>query len=376
MLIRTVTKNIENQFFKGKAILLFGARQTGKTTLIKELLEKQNQQYLELNGDEPDVRLLLENAGSARLKAIVGKSKIVFIDEAQRIKDIGLVLKLFTDQLKDVQVIASGSSAFELANKTNEPLTGRKYEHKLFPFSFDELSSHSNLLEERRAIEQRLVFGSYPEIVKNPADAKERLKLLAGSYLYKDILSLGIINKPAVLENILKALALQIGSEVSYLEIAQLIGVDKSTVEKYIDLLEKTFVIFKLPAYSKNVRNELKKSKKIYFYDVGIRNAVINNFNLLPLRTDIGALWENYLISERYKFLSNSGYDPAFYFWRTTQQQEIDYLEESADGLQAFEFKWNPKQKYRFTKVFTGAYPDCKTTLVNQENYDRFLLEY
>jgi hypothetical protein len=232
---------------------------------------------------------------------------------------------------------------------------------------------HHGLLEEKRLLEHRLIFGYYPEIVTKPGEEKELLKLLSGSYLYKDLLTLELVKKPAKLEKIVKALALQIGSEVTYHEIGQLVGADNETIEKYIDLLEKAFVVFRLPAFSRNVRNEIKKGKKVYFYDNGIRNAVINNFSAAHTRSDVGALWENLIISERMKYLHYSGADASRYFWRTTMQQEIDYVEEINGKLSAFEFKWNPKTKTRFSKTFTNAYPGTSTKLISPENFESFL---
>jgi predicted AAA+ superfamily ATPase len=284
-----------------------------------------------------------------------------------------LTIKLFTDQIKQVQVIATGSSSFELAANINEPLTGRKFEFMLFPFSFTEMAQHHGFLEEQRLLEHRLIYGYYPEIVTHAGQEKKLLKLLANSYLYKDLLALGAVSKPALLEKIVRALALQLGSEVHYQEIAQLVGADNQTVEKYIDLLEKSFVVFRLPAYSRNVRNEIKKGKKIYFYDNGIRNAVIGTFSFLQNRTDKGALWENFLISERRKYLTYQDIDAHCYFWRTTQQQEIDYLEEREGKLYAYEFKWNPASKPRFPKTFLHNYSVAETQLIHTKNFESFL---
>lgn len=373
MINRTIQKSIENRLFKGKAILLFGPRQTGKSTLINNMLRNYSDKCLFLNGDESDVRELLTNTNSTQLRSLSGNNQIVFIDEAQRIVNIGITLKLFTDQLKNIQVIATGSSAFELSSQVNEPLTGRKYEFMLFPLSFGEMVQHHGLLEEKRLLEHRMIFGYYPEIVTSQGQEKELLKLLANSYLYKDLLNLEQIKKPVILEKLLKALALQVGNEVSYLELAQTIGADKGTVEKYIDLLEKAFVLFRLPALSRNVRNEIKKSKKIYFYDCGIRNAIINNFNPLSSRTDTGALWENYFIAERLKYLHYQEADSTLYFWRTTQQQEIDLIEETSKGLSAFECKWNPRAKAKFPHTFTDNYPGTKTNLATPANLEKFL---
>lgn len=374
MISRQLKKTIRNRFFKGKAILLFGARQCGKSTLVETLLQEQNEDWLYMNGDDADVREMLTDTTATKLRAITGNRKIVFIDEAQRINDIGLTLKLFTDQLKGVQVIATGSSAFELAGKVNEPLTGRKYEFTLYPLSFGEMAAHHGLLQEKRLIEQRMIYGYYPEIVTQAGEEKELLKLLADSYLYKDLLILEQVKKPMLLEKMVKALALQVGSEISFQELAQITGCDNKTVDKYIDLLEKAYVIFRLPAFSRNVRNEIKKGKKIYFYDCGIRNAVINNFSPLPSRTDTGALWENFVIAERMKYLRYNNADTAQYFWRTTQQQEIDLVEELNGKLSAFEFKWNNKGKTRFPQTFTDNYPGTKTFVVSPGNAEEFLM--
>ena len=374
MIEREIEKQIENRLFKGKAILVFGPRQVGKTTSIHSILEKNNQKCLFLNGDEADVRETLENTTSTNLSLLFGEHKIIFIDETQRINGIGITLKLITDVLKDVQVIATGSSAFDLANETQEPLTGRKYEFQMLPISFQEMVTNNGLLEEKRLLEQRMIYGYYPEIVVKPNDAAENLKLLSNSYLYKDLLNLEQIKKPALLGKILKSLALQVGSEVSYNEISQLVNGDFHTVEKYIDLLEKAFVIFTLPAYSRNVRNEIKKGRKIYFYDNGVRNAIINNFNPLSSRSDTGALWENFLISERMKYLNSNKLEAWKYFWRTTAQQEIDYLEELDGKMTAYEFKWNPNKTAKFPKTFTNAYPEAEVKLITLKNFEEFVL--
>ena len=373
MIDRIIEKAILDKLFKGKAILIFGARQVGKTTLINKIAGEINEQTLVLNGDEPDVRELLSNATSRKLKAYFGNNKLVIIDEAQGIKDIGITLKLISDQLKDIQIVATGSSAFELADKTAESLTGRKYEFKLYPLSFGELVAQYGLLEEKRVLEHRMIFGYYPEIVNNEILAKEHLKLIAGSYLYKDILMLGKIKKTFLLEKILRALALQVGNEVSFNEIGNMVQAKGETVEKYIDLLEKAYIIFRLPAFSRNVRNEIKKGKKIYFCDNGIRNAIIGSFDPIEKRTDTGALWENFVVSERMKFLRHSGIDTTMYFWRTTQQQEIDLIEEAESMLSAYEIKWQ-KRKVRFSRTFLNAYPDCKMHIIMKDNVEDFLL--
>lgn len=372
MIKRDLVKHIETLFFRGKAILLFGPRQAGKSTLIEELLK--DKEHLYFNGDDADAREILTNTSATKLKGIVGSHKIVFIDEAQRIHNIGITLKLFTDRIKNVQVIASGSSAFELNNSVNEPLTGRKYEFMLYPLSFAEMVQHNGLLDEKRLLEQRLVLGYYPEIVTKPSEAKVLLKSLTNSYLYKDLLTLERLKKPVLLEKLLKALALQVGSEVNFHELSQIVGSDSKTIDKYIDLLEKAFVLFRIPAYSKNVRNEIKKGKKIYFYDCGIRNAIIGDLNPLNNRTDTGALWENFVIAERIKMLTYHNREVKHYFWRTTQQQEIDLIEEESNKLTAIEIKWSRKQKAKFATTFTDNYPKTKTKVVNYDNIEEFLL--
>jgi predicted AAA+ superfamily ATPase len=370
MIPRILRSSLEKRIFKGKALLLFGARQTGKSTLVGAFLSGLGQEWLSLNGDDADVRDALSNTTAAKVRAIIGNKKIVLIDEAQRIENIGLTLKLITDQIRDVQVIATGSSSFELSSQVNEPLTGRKYEFMLYPLSFEEMVNHHGLLEEKRLIEHRMIYGYYPEIVTNPGEEKERLKLLAGSYLFKDLLMLEQIKKPALLEKLLNALALQVGSEVNYTEIGQLIGSDRKTVEKYIDLLEKAFVVFQLPALSRNVRNEIKKGKKVYFYDCGMRNAIINNFKPLSTRSDTGALWENFIIVERMKHLRYAEKEAKHYFWRTTQQQEIDLVEEKDERLTALEFKWNKTAKAKIPQTFIENYPGSGTMIISPDNIE------
>lgn len=328
---------------------------------------------LRLNGDDADTREAFLKPNATLIERIIGDHEVVFIDEAQRIQDVGLVIKIIVDRFKHVQVIATGSSSFELAGNINEPLTGRRYEMQLLPVSYAELVKYTDYLTEQRLLEQRLIYGSYPEIATDPVNAEKHLKLIANSYLYKDLLVLEQVKKPVLLEKIVKAIALQVGSEVSVTEIGRLVQADNKTVEKYIDLLEKAFVLFTVPAFSGNVRNEIKKGRKIYFYDNGIINAVINNFNPIKNRNDVGALWENYLISERKKFLNANELDAKIYFWRTTQQQEVDYIEEIKGNLRAIEFKWNSEASARFPSTFLTNYPKVKATLVTPANRDQFL---
>lgn len=371
---RILSKNLISKLHSGKILILYGPRQCGKTTLLKMLVESQNLSYVWFNGDEPDVRVMLPNKTSTELKRLIGDKKLLIIDEAQRIENIGITLKLISDNMPDLITIASGSSSFELANTVKEPLTGRKIEYTLLPFSTAELVAESNNFEEKRLVENRLIYGFYPDVVSSGEDSKDILMQLADSYLYKDILIWEKIQKSERLDKLLQALAFQVGSQVSYNEIGQIVGLNSETVEKYVILLERAFVIFRLPAFSRNLRNELKKTRKIYFYDNGIRNAVIKNFAPIDLRNDLGALWENFCISERIKRNLFSGYKPNCYFWRTTQQQEIDYIEEFDGQIKTFEFKYNPKSKARMPLTFAKTYPNHEFNVITPENYQDWLL--
>lgn len=375
MVRRELTDNLINACFKNKVIILLGARQVGKTTLLKEVVRTINVPSTWLNADEADILEAFSSAvTSSQLIQLIGpNSQLVIIDEAQQIPDIGKKLKLIYDNRPDIQVIATGSSAFDLQHQTAEPLTGRKKTFHLYPISYQETVMDSSTLEAKRFLDTRLTYGLYPEVVNNPGQEKEILIEIAQSYLYKDVLQMDSIRKPSHLEKLLKALAFQVGSEVSYHELAQTIGnIDTATVEKYLDLLEKAFVIFKLPAFSRNLRNEIKKGKKYYFYDNGIRNVLISNFSIPDMRQDKGALWENFLISERIKYNSYTGRFVNSYFWRTHDQAEIDYIEESDGILHAFEFKWKD-QKVRFPASFLQAYPDHETAVIIKQNFEGFL---
>ncbi len=374
MIERTQAGKLKSLIGSNKAITLMGARQVGKSTLIHSLLDSDDK-VLWLNGDDDDVRELFKNINSTRLKAIIGDKQIIVIDEAQRIHDIGLRIKLITDQIPGVQVIATGSSSFELSSKINESLAGRKRELKLFPLTFSEMVGHTSFLEEQRMLSHRMIYGYYPEAVTTPSEEKDILKELTESYLYKDLLSIDGIHKANVLVRLLKALSLQIGHQVSYNELGVLLGIDSKTVEKYISILEKSYIIFRLGSFSRNLRNELKTSRKIYFWDLGIRNAVIGNFSSLENRPDCGALWENFVISER---LKNNEYNSAFtqsYFWRTKDQSEIDYVEEADGAMAAFEFKWNSfKSGAKCPDSFAKAYPGATFKVITPDNIEEFLL--
>ena len=371
MIDRELRQSIENKLFKGKAIIITGARQTGKTTLVHRVLDDQNN-IVHLNCDEPVVRESLTNANLADLQRVIGQNKIVFIDEAQRVKNIGLTLKLITDNIKEVQLIVTGSSSLDLANEINEPLTGRKWEFQLFPISWGEFVAYRGFLKAKSELNQRIIYGMYPDVINHPGDENEVLLQLSDSYLYKDLLAFKGIRKPDLLEKLLQALSLQIGSEVSYNELSKLLQVDKNTVAKYIDLLEKTFVVFSVPSFSKNMRKEISKGKKIYFYDCGIRNAVISNFNNLELRTDKGPLWENFLMSERLKSLRYAGKRAKMHFWRTTDQREIDYIETETDSIRAWEMKWNPNAKTKTVSAFEKSYK-TDIEILTPDNFSDFL---
>ena len=368
MIERKLKEVINGRLFTGKAIILIGARQVGKTTLLKELTGEMNN-VLWLNGDEMETRNLLQEVSVEKFRSLIGSRRIMVVDEAQRIENIGLKMKLITDQLPEVQLILTGSSSLDLANRINEPLTGRKWEYTMFPLSFGEMSAHTSIFEELKHLTIRLVYGYYPDVVTHPGDEREILQQITESYLYKDILEWEHIRKSDKLVALLKSLAFQVGSEVSLNELARQVELDKNTVEKYLQLLEQTQVIFRLSSLSRNLRNELKNSRKIYFYDNGIRNALISDFKDVSMRGDIGALWENWMISE---LIKKRHYDRRFvnrYFWRTTGQQEVDYIEEADGRLTAYEFKWNSQKKAKLSQTFAKAYPDTDFIVVNRDNF-------
>ena len=374
MISRQLEDKIRDWIGKGKAIILIGPRQVGKTTLVRQITQSLDKDTLWLTGDDPAARAMLENISLARLKTVIGRNEVVVVDEAQRFHNVGLTLKLVTDHLPEVLLLVTGSSSLDLAAETKESLVGRKFEYRLFPLSFVEMSAHHGYLTERSLLEHRIVYGYYPEVVKNePSLAQRILNELSEGLMYKDLLALDQLKKPSLLVKLLQALALQLGSEVSYNEVAQLIGADPQTVERYIDLLEQSFVLFRLPSLSRNARNEIKKGRKVYFYDNGIRNSIISNFNPLALRQDTGALWENFLLAERFKRNTYNDYFCNTYFWRTTTQQEIDYIEEYGGKFHAFEFKWQPRKQARFPKAFLQAYPDSETQRIDNSNFEAFV---
>jgi len=374
MINRSIEKDISKEMkFGKKAIVLLGARQVGKTTLLRSMF-KEGDDVLWLNGDASNTRLILTAQSIEQLRVIIGKHKIILIDEAQRIPDIGIILKLIIDHLPQVKIIATGSSSLDLANRTNEPLTGRKRQFTLFPLSFSEMVDHHGLISEMNLLNHRLIYGYYPDIVNSFGEERHLLQELTDSYLYKDILAFNKIKKSEQLTRLLRALAYQIASQVSYSELGQLCGLDNKTIDTYISVLEQTFVIFRLGSYSRNLRNELKASRKFFFTDNGIRNAIIADFRPLELRDDVGKLWENYLVSERFKRNHYKGNYANPWFWRTQAQQEIDYIEERDGHLSAYEFKWNPAAKVKQPKAFLTAYPDSSFAVINNENFMEFLM--
>ena len=374
MIERAIQPQIVKRWGTGRAIVLLGPRQAGKTTPLKKICESFPS-YRFFDADQPSDRALLENQDLAPIRQAIGNENIVFIDEAQRIQNVGLTLKIITDQLPQVQLVVSGSSALELGNEINEPLTGRKWEFRLYPISWGELSENLGSFEAKKHLPVRLVFGMYPDVITYAGDETTVLNELTSSYLYRDLLEYNGIRKPDLINKLLTALAFQLGNEVSLNELSRLLEVSKETVSTYLDLLEKAFIIFRLNPLSRNLRNEINTNRKYYFYDNGVRNAVIGDYKPIPLRTDTGALWENFIVSERIKQLSYAQSWAKSYFWRTYQQQEIDYIEEKDGSFRAYEIKWNPKARKKFPASFGEAYAPEETRVVNPENFGEFLGE-
>ena len=372
MIKRILSRQISDDSKKGKVQLVLGARQVGKTTMM-QAFGNDGVKTLLLNCDNYDDRAALTGKTSTQLNNLFNGYDRVFIDEAQRVPDIGLTLKIIGDLHLGRQVLVTGSSSLDLANSINEPATGRIIEYRMFPLSLREISDETSEREERRLLEQRMIYGLYPEIVTTPSDAKRLLTSISDNYLYKDLLSYKGIKKPDLVQKLVRALALQVGQEVSYNELAQLLGVDKETVESYIGLLEKCFVVFRLDSFSRNIRNEIKKGKKIYFWDNGIRNAVLSNFAPLELRADTGALWENLMISERLKRNAYACNYARPYFWRTHDQHEIDLIEEIDGCLSTFEFKFKPGKKVKYPNSFKENYPQATFEVITPENFWDFV---
>ncbi len=374
MIPRLLENRIRQSLNWKKAIVVLGSRQVGKTTLMRNLFDPANPKVKWFNGEMSAHRALFTDPSDQTLKVVIGDATTVVIDEAQWIPSIGVVVKILVDYNPDVQFVVTGSSALELASGINEPMTGRKYEFVLHPISFEEMTRHTDLLSEFQLIPHRMIYGYFPQVVTQLGREEENVNELRNGYLYKDLLAYQQIRKPALLENLVKALALQMGNEVSYHELAQHLGLDKESVERYVDLLEKSYVLFRLPALSRNMRNEIKRGRKIYFHDVGIRNAVISNFNRMDIRNDVGALWENFCIVERMKTLAYHRKSVNRFFWRTHTQLEIDYVEEYGGKLYGYEFKWNPKAKAKIPKAFLEAYPGSEVKVITPKNFHEFAM--
>lgn len=372
MIQRFLLEQISGILFKGKVILLFGPRQVGKTTMIRELLKKYTDSALQLNADDPTVRKLLDTPNTEQLRQIIGNYRIVFVDEAQQINNIGKTAKLIADTFHTVQLILTGSSSFDLVSATQEPLTGRKRTFFMYPLSWMEWQNHVGYVRAEQDMENRLVYGLYPDVLVNLNQQELVLREIADSYLYKDVLLYGNLKKPDEIRNLLQAIAFQVGNEVSYRELGQTTGLDPKTVERYIQILEKAFIVFRLRSFSRNLRNEIQTGRKIYFYDNGIRNALIGQLQPLAIRQDAGLLWENFIICERQKRNTYQQYFANSYFWRTTQQQEIDYVEEINGQLSAFEIKYNVKRKIKIPKTFTNTY-NIHVEVINRDNFRDFL---
>jgi predicted AAA+ superfamily ATPase len=374
-ILRDLSARVLARLKPGKAALIFGARRVGKTVFINQIARQWQGRSLVLNGEDYDVQAQLEHTSIANYRRILEGISLLVLDEAQAVPDVGQKIKLMVDEVPGLAVIASGSSSFDLYNKTGEPLVGRSFQFRLSPFAQTELAALETPLETRRSLETRLVYGSYPEVVlmENSRQREEYLRELVGAYLFKDILALDGLKNPSKLQNLCRLIAFQAGEEVSCDELGRQLGLSKNTVEKYLDILSTVFVVFRLGAYARNLRKEVVKAGKWYFCDTGIRNALIGNFDLPALRQDTGALWENYLINERIKNSYNSGEPKNFYFWRTYDQQEIDLIEESGAVISAFEFKWGNKEP-RVPPAFSKAYPQAPYRVINRDTYQEFII--
>lgn len=373
---RDIQEKIEKRLWQGKVIIIYGARRVGKTTLVKRILDKYQENAAYYNCEEGDVAEGLSADTSTALRHFFGDKKLIILDEAQKIKNIGTKIKLLVDNYTDMQIIATGSSSFDLSNSVNESLTGRFYAYHLYPFSLGEIMQIYSETDINRLLEKKYMrFGLYPETIsKGDDEASDYMTLVAQSYLFKDVFSLQSVRNPEVLHKLVQLLALQIGNEVSLEELSVNLKVSIETVERYITILERAFVVFRLPAFSRNLRTEIKKSRKIYFYDCGIRNALIRNFNHLELRQDVGALWENFCIAERIKNNQKNNIRAHQYFWRTYDQKEIDYIEEYGGNLYAYEFKWNTKAKNKIPKMWSETYPGADHMTITRTNYGDFVL--
>lgn len=376
MINRIVTQQIKDALNLNKVVSIIGPRQVGKSTLSEHIF-KDTVNVLRINGDDTDAKYMFENVSENFLKILTANHNALLIDEAQKIKNIGEMLKIMADKQNHIPVIITGSSSFQLTKAVNESLTGRKREIQLLPISFAEMVKHTNIVEETRMLDHRLIYGYYPEVINNLGDEKDVLKELTNGYLYKDIMEENNIAKPDKLVKLLQALSWQIGSTVSTNELSQLVGIDAKTIDRYIDILQKNFIIYTLPSYSNNLRNELKFSKKIYFYDMGIRNAIIGNMSSISMRQpeEVGHMWENFIITERIKRnLYNKRTFLQHYFWRTQQQKEVDLIEVEDGIITGFEIKRSAKKNIKAPAKFTEYYPNAQFYGINNTNLYEFLL--
>jgi predicted AAA+ superfamily ATPase len=372
---RTLERSVLERLIPNKVVLVFGARRVGKTVMMRHIIDNYQGKTLMLNGEDYDAQALLADSSIANYRHLLEGIDLLTIDEAQNIPDIGAKLKLMVDEVPGIRILASGSSSFDLLNKAGEPLVGRSFQFRLSPFSQQEIAQIETPLDTRRNLETRLIYGGYPEVIglESFKEKADYLRDIVGAYLLKDVLTLEGLKNSAKMKDLLRLIAFQMGSEVSYDELGRQLGMSKNTVEKYLDLLSKVFVLYRLGAYSRNLRKEVTKAGKWYFYDNGIRNAVVGNFTPLAVRQDVGALWENYLTGERLKLNYNLDQRKEFYFWRTYDGQEIDLLEEENAALSAFEFKWNDRRHASVPAAFQAAYPQATFEVVDRNSYLRFI---
>ncbi len=373
---RFVSAEILADMGKQKVLMLYGSRRVGKTNILHNIKATYGEKALYVTGEDLDVQSIFKNRTIKNYTLFVGDYEIIIIDEAQYIPEIGLCLKLMIDQIKGITIIASGSSSFDLSNATGEPLVGRNYTFRLYPFAQQELKQIENLLDTKGNFEQRMIYGNYPEVVylKTKQEKERYLQEIVNSYLLKDILALENVKDASLLQKLLQLLAFQVGSEVSTNELANTLGISQKTVDRYLDLLTKVFIIYPLTAFSTNQRKEIVKSKKWYFSDNGLRNALIKNYNVLGFRNDVGTLWEQYCLNERIKFNQYKNRNVQFYFWRTYDGQEIDFIEVEGDKMEAFECKFS-KAKIRIPAAFAKFYPHVQVTVLNNNNYLEYIME-
>ena len=371
---RDIADSILKKIQPNKVVIVFGARRVGKTVLVKEILGRLNEPILSLNGEDINVHDKLANRSVENYKQLIGSYKVLFIDEAQKIPDIGLKLKLMVDEIEGLKVIISGSSSFDISKEAGEPLTGRKHTFILYALSENEYNQIENSISKIDKLKERLILGNYPELLQlsDQSDKIDYLNEMVSSYLLKDILVYENIKNSQKIFNLLRLIAFQLGGEVSLQELGKQLGISKNTVEKYLDLLCKVFILHKIEGFSRNLRKEITKNSRWYFLDNGIRNAIIANFNPIEVRNDLGQLWENYMISERLKYQEYKNISSNNYFWRTYEQQEIDWVEERGGSLYGYEFKWK-EEKVKIPPQWVKAYPNASFEVINNSNFENWL---